>query len=89
MVHNSNVISRGDNMGHKHHKHKCCNYEKYECCGPSCGCNNFFDGCCGNNCGCGCNGFSNLFGGCCGNSFGGGCSNPLILLVLLGLFCNR
>ncbi|EPY2272008.1 hypothetical protein ACXAUS_000806 [Clostridium sporogenes] len=68
-------------MGHKHHKHNCCNYEKYECCGPSCGCNNFsnlFGGCCGNSC-----------GGGWGNSCGSGCNNPLILLVLLGLFCRR
>ncbi|EPY2280594.1 hypothetical protein AAGC94_03290 [Clostridium sporogenes] len=68
-------------MGHKHHKHKCCNYEKYECCGPSCGCNNFgnlFGGCCGNSC-----------GGGWGNNCGSGCNNPLILLVLLGLFCRR
>ncbi|HID0758943.1 hypothetical protein HYI18_13105 [Clostridium botulinum] len=68
-------------MGHKHHKHKCCGYEKYECCGPSCGCNNFnnlFDGCCGNSC-----------GGGWGNNCGSGCNNPLILLVLLGLFCRR
>ncbi|EJO5347441.1 hypothetical protein NRP93_001520 [Clostridium botulinum] len=61
-------------MGHKHHKHKCCGYEKYECCGPGCGCNNF----------------NNLFGGgCCGSSCGGGCNSPLIYLILLGLICSR
>ncbi|MCW6073900.1 hypothetical protein LAV44_01015 [Clostridium sporogenes] len=41
-------------MGHKRHKHKCCGYEKYECYGPSCGCNNLFDGCCNNSFGGGC-----------------------------------
>ena len=60
-------------MGHKHHKHKCCGYEKYECYGPGCGCNNF----------------NNLFGGFCGNNCGGGCNNPLIYLILLGLFCRH